>query len=300
MTQIKKVVKWIGLTEKREEEPEKWIQRSITEYDEKGNITLDIIFDQNSHVEEKTISTYDENGQLLERTSYLSEDEIGERVKFSYNADQKLVGEEITYADGSVSFKTYQKNNKVIEAIIKDEDGDFEGREIYQYNEKDLLEEKVTYDEDALIEERIINQFDENQLLTQQIIYGRADEFVSRKIYKYDQKQNPVEIISTSEKGEIISHHKLFYNEFGNIVEQNINGIKIRNIYNDKQQIEKEETYAENGNIEAFKENSYDDEGNLIEFISFHSSDQYSTEPGLISYSVGSYIKGRFDITYYT
>ena len=178
------------------------------ELDEQGRITMEIAFYPDGNVYEKVAHSYIED-KILQSNYFSENDEVSHSVSFSYGEDGYMDEESTSYADGSLTIKTFirdkEKQDETI--IIKDENGRIEGKEYYQYNDKHIPILHIKYDEKGEeIKEEISYSYAEDGYMTQidAKVKGEAD-FKRSFDYKKDGDGNIIESSTKNHAGEIVA-----------------------------------------------------------------------------------------------
>lgn len=186
------------------------------ELDEQGKITTEIAFYPDGSVYEKVVHTYIEDKVV--QSNYFSEnEEASHSVSFSYDEDGDVDKESTWYADGSLTIKTFVRNKEKqdVTIIIKDENDKIEGKEYYQYNEKQTPILHVKYDEKGEeVEEEISYSYTDDGYMAQIIskVEGEAD-FKRFFEYKRDGRGNIIETYIKNHEGEIVGSEMRSYDE---------------------------------------------------------------------------------------
>jgi hypothetical protein len=262
------------------------------ELDEQGRITMEIAFYPDGSVYEKVAHSYIEDKVL--QSNYFSEnDKVSHSVSFSYAEDGYMDKESTSYADGSLTVKTFirdkEKQDETI--IIKDENEKIEGKEYYQYNDKHIPILHIKYDEKGeKIEETIAYSYSEDGYMTQidskvegevdfkrsfdykrdedgsiieSYIKNHAGEVVGSEIRSYTDNKKPASLEETNHITKQYKKTTWEYDDDGNntVIQQfNARGdlnMEILVEYNDKDQIVIEETRSSNTGV-SLKEYVYE------------------------------------------
>ncbi len=177
------------------------------ELDENGKITTEIAFTPDGVVYEKVIHTY--IGDYVLQSNYFSgNDEASHTVSFDYDDDGKVIKESTWYADGSLSIKTFERDETLNDETIvtRDEDGSIEGKEYYRYDKNHLPLQEIKYDEKGeQIEEEVAYTYDEHGFIESIHSQVEGEEDFKRTFeYIKDDHNNIVETKIYNEAGEIM------------------------------------------------------------------------------------------------
>ncbi len=241
-------------------------KHSYTELDEKGNLLLEIKYDDAEEVEEKYVYAFDDQNKLVEEISYLSENEIAEHKTYEYNPEGLLIKAFKHYADGSKDIIQYQYDQEGRpEAITTtDSDNETEAKEVLEWEKKNLINKEVyefdelvlkeikTYDEQGNRTEelkwtpedgntRMEYYFNQKNDLIKSLTYNNEDKLISKILYTYDDKGKM--LLADYESVRSKNTTTIVYDENGNAIEQTetnaageINNRAIRK-YNDRNEV---------------------------------------------------------------
>jgi len=294
---IKTITQLVGLVNKIDDEPEKWWIRSLIRFDKNDNMVEDSVFLSNGTLESRNTYSYNERNQLIEHSVFSNEEEISEKTLTHYDKDN-IVKQEVIYGDGSLSIKTFTKTNNILNAIITDEEGEYEGKEIQIFNSKGQVIEECIYDENDTVQEKIIRQYDEAGHVVLRIEYGMEEEFRSKRIFEYDNNGNPVMVIDLNDADEVIHRRSSSFDENNNVVKENIDGYVLLYTYDDKNQRIKEEILDPYGNTETFTEYIYDDEKRIQQSISYNSAVIRATGSSALSSGLFPFTLSKYQYEY--
>ncbi|PIE85985.1 MAG: hypothetical protein CSA05_02710 [Bacteroidia bacterium] len=261
MKKIKTVTSYIVAEDNKQKEI-----TTFLEYNEQEKLICSINYFSAEEIESKIVLKYDSAGNKTEEISYMSETEIDKHVYFKYDEKGNLLAEEICYADGSKSVKTY--TNKESEQWIetRDEDGELEEK-IYRKlkNNKDILEETV-YDEEEKQTEKQINTYDKENRLTNRLEFGRKNEFLAERKYTYNEAGKIIKRLSVNKKGKLIDAIAYVYDDEGRILEQSLkNHLTIKYEYNKEEKTITEKRFLANGIMASCMISKFDENNLLVE-----------------------------------
>ncbi|GAB4300321.1 MAG: hypothetical protein Kow0068_23630 [Marinilabiliales bacterium] len=251
---------------------------AYSQYDENGNIVEDTTYESKNVIESKTLSKFDNNNRLVEEINYIADDELTEKINYSYDDQGKVTNVKITYADGSVSNKKYnysQENTLIIDII--DEDEEYEGKEIRIYDDKGRIIEKTIYDEFENIDEKEKLEYNEKGEIIKRIEYNVDNEIEAIINYEYDESGNLIKYLKVTNDNEVIDKVLFKYDEQGRLIEQLNSDYYITKI-NYEENIKIEERYDMNGIMQYRSETIYDNDGNILEEITPLYSNKYIYE----------------------
>jgi hypothetical protein len=241
-------------------------KHSYTEMDEKGNLLLEIKYDDAEEIEEKYVYTFDEVNKLVEEISYLSENEIAEHKTYEYNPEGILVKAFKHYADGSKDIIQYHYDQlgNLNTITTTDSDNETEAKEVLEWQNKNLTKKEVyEFDELVLKESRTHDKqgnrteeirwtpedgntrteffYNDNNDLIKNLTYNNEEKLISKTLYSYDDKGKLV--LADYESVRSKNTTTIIYDDNGNAIEQTetngsgeINNRAIRK-FNDRNEV---------------------------------------------------------------
>ena len=249
-----------------------------TEYDEQGNITLDITYGENDREEERVENSYDENGRLTEEVFYDEQGDVTERKSYEYDEKGKMQQEYKHYLDGSRDVISYVYNgqDQLMKKIHKDEDDVVEKTEYFKY-EGDRPAMTEMFDENNELIYKSIKKYDENGNLVEEAVDDREtfEQYALR--HTYDQDGKRIETIRLDKEGNVLEKASFSINPKGEIteaVQETPYNVITTNMEHDaKGNLIKQEEYNGQNQLNHRLERSFDENDNLTEsnvFIDFH------------------------------
>lgn len=217
------------------------VPSAFKEFDENGNVILDMLYDNHGNISEKIEFAY-LNGKLIKKTTYIDEDEVADISHYSYNNQGKLEYAIIEFIDGSKDkiLYNYDANGNLIHKASEDGEG---SQEEMRYENNLLVYHKIvddfdelereefrTYSNEGKLVEMRLRTFNEGDLQTvevicdaegravKEIIFNSKSRKLGEKILSYDSKGNLVKIVSNDENG--LSSLEMMYDGFNNEIEQ--------------------------------------------------------------------------------
>jgi hypothetical protein len=244
------------------------ILNSVQEYDEKGNLIMEVTYHPDGSISDKNEYTYDENGNLMVSVIYGEEEDALESRKITRDEKGNPVIEEITYLDGSIDEVSYVYEGSLLkEKIQKTGEGDIEVKEIFDYEGDKLTtyEKFNEYDEkvyqirnifeDGLLREseirssedeepyRQIIEYDESGNRKIELRYNKKDMLVERNVYEADGQGRVVRVIEENPSRK--NHTEFSYDDAGRLTHQ------VEKDMNDKVVSEIHRSYNEDGRLSA-------------------------------------------------
>ena len=251
---------------------------SYQEFDLNNNIIKEIEYSKNGEFESAIEYKYNDKFNITEEINYIDEEEVGEHIIFKFDEEDNLIGTETTFPDGSKSIEVATHNENVWIILTHDEKGNFEGEEIRKFDENDNIIEETIYDEDKKNIQKIIYEYDDKFNNVSSTEYGEKGIFVVRKNFVFNEEGSVVKESSYNERGILINITESKYNDEDELILQQIdNAYLIEITYDDNNRKIKQQTTNLSINlVELLIIYNYDDEGFLIEEITFDMVQQYN------------------------
>jgi hypothetical protein len=200
----------------RQEEHRFLFRKSVFEANER--LIEESEYDRNSKLEQRKTYRYDESGNLVEEISFNARNELIQRHILSYE-NSLLVREVIEYSHGKKYIKDFSFTDLGLaeQVVISDENGSFQGREVYVFDEKGNMTESFEIDEHNEEFVRHISKFNEAGLpYEEQII--RYGELESRIMLDYDSAGNAVKSTHVDGNGAAYIEIDFSYDEAGRMI----------------------------------------------------------------------------------
>lgn len=238
----------------------------ITEYDENGNEISFNMVRYGLFIE----YTYDENNRVLTRKTY-DEDELSLDIKYTYLDDENIV--EIYTVDTEYDYPKYEKigyykdgREKIKESWNIDDNGEYIDHRWteYEYNDNnELILEREYTREDTYGDTTY--KYDENGRVIEKIQYYTWDyepdekqRVMNKYTYKFDENDNEIYYTWwTGDEGENLrTETTREYDEYNNLIswvtKRDGAHVHYEYFYNEKNGLEKEVSYDENGFVEEY------------------------------------------------
>lgn len=246
---------------------------STTEYDENGNVVLELKFNSDQKLEDKFVNVYSKDGFLVEEKHYLSFKDLAEHKTYELDKSGKVVKAFKHYNDGSkdtINY-TFDANGNLIERVTIDSYDEVEAKDVFEYDGKKLIK-RETYEYDELtskdtfvydtngyvVEEaswtedesnRRSNVYNKKGNIEKVLFYDKEDKLVAKTIYSYDDQDRIIGAAEETPYGN--SSTTITYNEKGNAIEQiekneqgEINNSAIRK-FNDNNDVVENEVFID-------------------------------------------------------
>lgn len=214
---------------------------AVKEFDENGNVLLDLQFDNHGNISEKIEFAYKE-GKLIKKTTYIDEDEVADISNYHYDTTAKLSYVIVEFIDGTqdkIVYK-YNSNGNLINKASEDGEG---SQEEMRYENNLLVYHKIvddfdelereefrTYSIDGKLVEMRLRTFNEGDLqtvevvcdaegrTTREMVFNSKSRKLAEKNLSYDSFGNLIKIVSNDENG--LSTLEMIYDSNNNEIEQ--------------------------------------------------------------------------------
>lgn len=259
------------------------------EYDEFGNIVMEVTHNADYSTTSKSNRKFDENGWLTEEILWDENDEIMERTTYNRDTEGRILSQLEHYLDGSYDTTEfeYDENGNIVRKTTINDDNETEGHETFLYENGKLIKTEEFDDEDKLISGneyeydengnntvqisrtleggyvKIVSEFDENNYRIKQLRYNEIGRLIEKTMYVHDENGRVTEVLEEDEHKKNTTNFTL--NEQGNAtwqIETDIFGETALRV-----------------------ERIYDNEGNIIKLIAFiKSPGNYPDQNYILSY----------------
>lgn len=158
------------------------------EYDENGNLTKEITYDDEGGINEMLTYEYDDKGRKITEKVHFDLEEIVEIHRHQFEDSDIPVSSVKEYADGSVDqvHYTYDSDNNLLKKVTIDEDGDESEREEYEWENGNMVLFS-SFDEGELTQQEKREYNDKGQLMVFETLEAAFDIRTINK-YEYDEK----------------------------------------------------------------------------------------------------------------
>lgn len=236
-------------------------------YDEKGNISAEVKFNNDTDFPERHEYTYDAQGKLTSHHLILEQDGISETYVFTRDEKGRPVSEVKMYGEdeGERTVYHYDAHDHPVKIERFDPDGEPESSETIHYNSSDLPEQIIKRSPDGNTTETILIEYQDKNPV-RRIAKDSKGNITSETTFSYDDKQQLIRVTEKNSGGVVVSDILTSYDERGNVVERKVRDFHTRTMkfkYDDRDNCIEEEMYDENGNL--IMKNTFEfDEGNRM------------------------------------
>jgi hypothetical protein len=241
--------------------------KSFVEFDEMGHELRKETYFGPNELESKTLSVYNEKGFLIEETNFGEDNLETDKISVERDNDGNPLKTILSYADGSQTIKSYQREEygKLITIQEVSDEEEFESKECIRLDDKRNVIERTSYNEENKIIEQLTFVFDEKQNIIKEITFNGTNKF-SESSYTYDAAGNLIKKIITSASGETIDWALFSYDENGKLTEQQYGDHTLYKIeYNEKGMATNEKKINAMGVVDYIKNYVYNESDELIE-----------------------------------
>jgi len=175
----------------------------------------------------KTISRYDERGNMIEKTRYF-EGEVTHKHLYKYDDRNNLIERfymwyDDTYKGPITKTETtickYDDRNYLIEwSQYKGNDGKLENKHSYEYEVRGQEIERACYNDKGMLRDKYLYKYDDRGREIEKAQYDDDGKLVDKHLYKYDDRGNLIEEAWYDEKyqkGKLIQKYLYKYNDRG-------------------------------------------------------------------------------------
>lgn len=240
--------------------------KAIFEYDEKGRVVKNEIFQNEKSVQNIEIK-YDEKARTItmEGERQFSYDSVYKSVA-AYDENWKMIKRESFDKNGKlIQLSEYDTNGNVTKFISYDENGGIKSHTVYEYDKKGTLIKESSYDGNGTVEDYTVYENDENGYILKDTRYNANG--VKTGYTEYFENTTYINKYAGQRRSESYDSD----GSLSGITEYNRNGDVV-----------KAEQYM-SGKLYGIEEREYDESGNLIK------SSSYDADRKFTGYSVYGY-----------
>jgi antitoxin component YwqK of YwqJK toxin-antitoxin module len=242
------------------------VQHSSSVYNENGHLLTDIKFDNHGQTTGTSVYKYNDKGFLIFEETLDENGQTEEKVSWEVDENGRILKKFVHYLDDTIDTIHYQYNDEglLIQVIQKDEDGQEEHREEYEYNNGKRIAERH-YEYGALETENIFEYDDNGRLI--EVTASGPEEAVTL-VNEYDEKGNRIKTLKYTADDKLVEKHLMTYDAQGRLIgmseetpykknnvvmELDAAGNAIRQTETDR-----------NGQLVSLVEREYDADGNVL------------------------------------
>jgi hypothetical protein len=260
MKKIKNIEAWV-------DDGSELFLKELREFNENGKEIIKERYFSADMLEEKILTKYNDAGLVSEEINIGEDNEINDKTIISRNENGEPTEIKIEYADGSLTIKTYlrENNGKTITVSEASDEGEFEGKQRVKVDDKgNIIETEMISEENEVLEKHLFD-FDENGNILNEKMFEKS-QMISETKYFYDEQMNLVKRVMVSPSGQTIDWALFKYDENGNISEQQFGDHTLYKLeYNENKKVVSEQKINAMGMMEYSKSYEYNEDGELIE-----------------------------------
>ena len=205
-----------------------------TNFDKLGKVSSIIHYDGEGNLQRKDIYYYNNDGFLVELSSYGPDGLLAWKNIFTYNEHNKITQEASYDPDGSLAWEDkykYDKNDHLLDKVsyLVEDKKEYVSR-TFRYNSQDQLAKETSYYPDGKRSSDFIYTYDFDGKLLEEKFYDYYKKLTLKDQYKYDRKDNLKEWILINKDGKLVNNYEGIaeksyqYNRKNNII-----GIEMKN-----------------------------------------------------------------------
>lgn len=248
---------------------------AYSEYDENGNETLSVDYDESESVVSKTVTKYDDQSRKTELQIFSGEDELNETHYFEYAPDGRISKETIEYQGGFKSVKSYTHSDNGLTITTVDEDGNEEEKEVLVSDADGNVTERTVTDYNGEESLHQVSEYTDGKLIISKNLDKDGSE-INHRIFKYQEDGKISFVGILNPKKELLDSYSYQYDEKGREVLQTIGTRgKITTEYDDENRTTTVVTSTGTGQVINQTVTSYDENGMTIREEDFSTVREY-------------------------
>ena len=205
-----------------------------TNFDKLGKVSSIVHYDGEGNLQRKDIYYYNNDGFLVELSSYGPDGLLAWKNIFSYGEHNKITQEASYDHDGSLAWEDkykYDKNDHLLEKVsylVEDENG-YVSR-TFRYDSQNQLAKETSYYPDGKRSSDFIYTYGFDGKLVEERFYDYYKKLTLKDQYKYDRKDNLKQWVLIDKDGKLVNNYEGIaekyyqYNRKNNII-----GIELKN-----------------------------------------------------------------------
>jgi len=205
-----------------------------TNFDKLGKVSSIIHYDGEGNLQRKDIYYYNNDGFLVELSSYAPDGMLAWKNIFEYDKHNKITHEASYDPDGSLAWDDkykYDKNDHLLEKVsyLVEDENEYVSR-TFRYDSQNQLVKETSYYPDGKRSSDFIYTYDFDGKLVEEKFYDYYKKLTLKDQYKYDRNENLKEWILIDKNGKLVNNYEGIakktyqYNRKNNII-----GIELKN-----------------------------------------------------------------------
>ena len=205
-----------------------------TNFDKLGKVSSIVHYDGEGNLQRKDIYYYNNDGFLVELSSYGPDGMLAWKNIFEYDKHNKITHEASYDPDGSLAWEDkykYDKNDHLLEKVsyLVEDENEYVSR-TFRYDSQNQLVKETSYYPDGKRSSDFIYTYDFDGKLVEEKFYDYYKKLTLKDQYKYDRNENLKEWILIDKNGKLVNNYEGIakktyqYNRKNNII-----GIELKN-----------------------------------------------------------------------
>ena len=171
----------------------KGTKTSVEHFDEKGNRTVDVFFNQNGETMSEFTHSFNDDGIELKSVGM-----INHKATYNFWA--------YNYNDSTGTLEKYHTKQNL-----------FKEKWIYKFNKEGSKTEEQYFDTEGYLLSRKVFLYDSKTRLSEKIEFDAYDNLFEKWAYSYDEKGNNTKQVQYNADSEMLNQFSLVYDEKGNL-----------------------------------------------------------------------------------
>ena len=205
-----------------------------TNFDKLGKISSIVHYDGEGNLQRKDIYYYNNDGFLVELSSYVPDGMLAWKNIFEYDKDNKITHEASYNPDGSLAWEDkykYDKNDHLLEKVsyLVEDENEYVSR-TFRYDSQNQLVKETSYYPDGKRSSDFIYTYDFDGKLVEERFYDYYKKLTLKDQYKYDRNVNLKEWILINKNGKLVNNYEgIAKKTYQYNRKNNITGIELKN-----------------------------------------------------------------------
>lgn len=240
---------------------------SFQQYNEAGNVTELIRFNDYGDMTGKSLYFYDEKNLLSGEETYDEDGNLEEKITFDRDGDGRIIHEHIHYLDDTKDTIQYEYDNlgKLIRKVTIAEDNETEREEIFEWDDDKLLSEELI-EEGETVRKSSYEYDDSGNLIAVEM---ENEDEESSVVNEYDDRGNRIKYLKYDSNGKPVEKHLFAYDDKNRVVEiveeDRLKKNTVQIVYDELGNAIKQTETNRNGGVNHLLERDYDEDGNVTE-----------------------------------
>lgn len=240
---------------------------SFSSYNEMGNVTELIRFNDFGDVIGKSVYHYNEKNLLLGEETFDEDGDLEEKITYDRDENGRIIHEFIHYLDDTKDIVSYEynENSKLIRKTTATDEDEAEREEIFEWDGEKLLVEELIEEGETV--RKNMYEYDENGNVLS--IDLESEEEESRVENEYDEKGNRIKYLKFDAHGKPVEKHLFTYDDKNRVIgileEDRLKKNTVQIEYDEMGNAIKQTETNHQGGINHSLERDYDEDGNVTQ-----------------------------------